>query len=68
MIVQEQPGSKQPSRPLASTHGENQSERTNSMGRHSPKYFALLERLPYQRKFVVFEIAQTAVDQLGGGT
>jgi len=37
------------------------------MRRHAQQYFALVQRLAHQTEGAMFEIAQAAVDELGGG-
>jgi len=67
MIVKEQPQAEQPGRTHALVHRQDESHRPDDMGCGAQQHFPLLERLAHQVEFIMFKIAQTAMDQLGAG-
>ena len=65
MIVQEQPGADHPGRALAFVVRHDEAQRPHDVGRGAQQYFALGERLAHQAEFIMFQVAQATVDQLG---
>jgi hypothetical protein len=46
---------------------QHEAHRPDDVRRMRPQHFALDQRLAHQAEFVIFEIAQAAMDELGGG-
>ena len=67
MIVDEQAGPQQPGRAQPRRRRQHEPHGTDEMRRHPQQDFALDQRLAHQPEPAVLEIAQAAVDQLGGG-
>ncbi len=67
VVIQEQPGANHPGRPLRLVDRRHEAHRPDDMGCGTKQDFALDQGLAHQSEFVVFEIAQPAVDQLGRG-
>src|SRR3546814_8892091 len=67
MVVQEQPEPQQPAWAQSVAIGQDEAQRLDDVRGDTPQDFALLQRLAHQREFIMFEIAQSAVDQLGRG-
>ena len=66
-VVQPQAGADQQRRALAFRMRHDEAQRPHDVRRGTEQYFALDQRLAHQVEFVVLEIAQAAVDQLGRG-
>ena len=47
--------------------GQDEAQRAYNVRRDAPQDFALLQCLAHQAEVQIFEIAQPAMDQLGGG-
>ncbi len=67
VIVQEQAGPYHPRRTLAGVVRHDKAQRAHDVRRGAQQHFALLQGFAHQLEFVVFEIAQAAVNQLGAG-
>ena len=65
MVVEEQPEAQQPGRAQPGMVRQNETQRTDDVGRDLPEDFALDQRLADQAKLVIFEIAQAAMHELG---
>jgi hypothetical protein len=65
MVVQEQPEPQQPGRPEPGVMRQNETQGTDDVGCDLPEDFAFDQRLAHQAKFVIFEIAQPAMHELG---
>jgi hypothetical protein len=65
MVVEEQAEADQPSRPQALGIGQHEAHRPDDMRRVAPQHLALHQRFAHQPKFIIFEVAQPAMDQLG---
>ncbi len=66
IVVGEQAEAQHPGRPQALVVGQNEPQRADDVRRHRHQHFALDQRLAHQAEFVMLEIAQAAVDELGG--
>ncbi len=67
VIVHEQAKPDQPGGALVRAVGEDEAERPDDVGGRFEQGLALDQRFAHQAEFVMFEIAKTAVDQLGAG-
>ena len=67
MIVEKKAKPYQPGWAQSLMVGEYKAQRPDNMRGGIEKYFSLLERLPYQTEFIMFEIAQPSVNKLGAG-
>ena len=65
MVVEKQAETQQPGRPHALVHRQNEAHRPDDMRCRTEQDFPLLQRLADEVEFIMFEIAQSAVDQLG---
>ncbi len=65
MIVEEQARADHPRGPQMRLVRQDELQRRDDVRRGAKKHFALRQRLGDEAEFVVFEIAQAAVDQLG---
>src|SRR6266404_4628865 len=67
VIVEKQPQADHPGRPQRPFVGQDEAQRPDDVWRRRKKNLALAQRLANQTKFVVLEIAQAAMDELGAG-
>jgi hypothetical protein len=67
VVIQEQAGAHHPGRTLAGVVRHHKSQRTDNVRCGAQQDFALLQCLPHQREFVILQVTQTAVNQLGAG-
>ena len=67
MIVQEQPQPDQPGRTQTLVVRQHEAHRPGDVRGHAQQHLALDQRLAHQPEFVIFQIAQPAMDQLGAG-
>ena len=67
MVVDEEAKPQQQRRASARRRRQDEAQRPDHMRRHAQQDFALGQRLAHQAEGAVLEIAQAAVDQLGGG-
>jgi hypothetical protein len=65
MIVQKEAEPKQPRRAQSFVIGQHEAQGPDDVRRHPPQDFAFHKRFAHQTEFQMFEIAQSAVDQLG---
>ena len=65
MVIDKKPQSQQPGRPQAVVMRQDQPQRVHEMRREPQQHFSLGQRFAHQAEFVIFEIAQPAMDQLG---
>ena len=65
MVVKEQPEPEQPGRPQLAVMRQDEPQRLDDVRRHPPQHLALDQRLADQAEFVILEVSQSAVDQLG---
>ena len=65
MVVKKEAEPEQPGRTQARMVRQHESKRANDVGRDLPEDFALDQRLAHQAELVIFEIAQTAMHELG---
>jgi hypothetical protein len=65
VIVQKKARAYHPRRPQMRLVRQHELQRRDDMRRGAQQHFALGQRLGHQPEFVVLEIAQAAVDQLG---
>ena len=66
-VVKEQPEPQQQGRARAGIGRQHQAQRPDDVRRETQEPFAFGQRLAHQLDRAMFEIAQPAVDQLGGG-
>ena len=66
MVVEEQPEPQQPRRPQLGVIRQYETQRPDDVRRDAPQHLALLQGLAHQPELVVLEVAQPAMDQLGG--
>ena len=66
MVVEEQAEPDQPGRTQALGVGQHEAHRPDDVRRIAPQHLALHQRFTHQPELVIFQIAQSAVDQLGG--
>ena len=67
MVIQKQPEPQQPGRAQALMVRQHKAQRPDDVRRDAPQHLALHQRLPHQPELVMLQIAQPAMDQLGGG-
>jgi len=67
MVVEEQAEPQQPARAQPVAIGQHEAQRPDDVRRDAPQYLAFLQRLAHQAEFIMLQIAQPAVDQLGRG-
>ena len=67
MIIEKGPQAEHPAWPELVVVGQYEAQRPNDMRCDAPQHFALHQRLAHQAEFVVFEVAQAAMDELGRG-
>ncbi len=66
-IVKQQAEAQEHRRAPSGHDRQQDARRPDDMRRHTQQHFALVERLAHQAEGAVLEIAQAAVDELGGG-
>jgi hypothetical protein len=66
VVVEQEPQPDQPRRPLLGRVGQDERERADDVRGRAQQHLALDQRLPDQPELVVLEVAQAAVDELGG--
>src|SRR5690606_17280575 len=66
VVIQKKTETQQPARTQARLVRQDKPQRTDEMRSTCPDAFAFAQRLPHEPEFVMFEIAQAAVDQLRG--
>ena len=66
MIVKQQAQPQHPARAQMRHPRQHEAQRADDVRGDAPQYLALGQRLAHQGEFVIFEIAQAAMDQLGG--
>ncbi len=66
MVIDEKPRAKHEGGAQAGAIRQHETQRLHDMRRDPPQNFALDQRLVNQAEIEIFEIAQAAVDQLGG--
>ena len=64
-VIQKQAGADHPARPRMRLMRQHELQRFDQMRRCLEQHFALMQGLAYQAEFIVFEVAQAAMDQLG---
>jgi hypothetical protein len=47
--------------------GHHETQRPGDVGRNAQQHFTLGQRFAHQPEFVMFQVAQAAMDQLGAG-
>jgi len=67
MVVEEQAGADHPRRAQVRAVRQDEAQRAHQVRGHAEQHLALAERLADQAEFVVFQVAQAAVDQLAAG-
>ena len=67
MVVDEQAEPQHPGRPHAGLMRQHEAHRPDQVRRHPQQDLALGQRLAHEAEPAVLEIAQAAVDELGGG-
>src|SRR3546814_12151749 len=67
MVVEEQPEPQQPARPQPVAIRQDEAQRMDDVRRDAPQDFALFQRLAHKAEFIMLQIAQPPVDQLGRG-
>jgi hypothetical protein len=67
MIVKKQSEAQQPGRPHAFVNRQDKAHRPDDMRGSAQQHFAFFQRLADKVEFIMFEIAQATVDQLGTG-
>ena len=67
VVVQEEPGADHPRGSQVRVVRQHEAQRPRQMRCGGEHHLALLQRFPHQAEVVVFEVAQSAVDQLGAG-
>ena len=65
MIVQKQTDPDQPCGPCILVMRQDKSQRPDDVRGHGPQRFAFHQRFAHEAEFVMFQIAQTAVDEFG---
>jgi hypothetical protein len=65
MVVEKQAEPQQPSRAQAGVMRQHEAQRPDDMRRYAPQHLALLQSLAHQTEFVMLQIAQPAMHQLG---
>ena len=66
MIIQKQSKPQQPGGPEALVMRQHKAQRPDDMRRDAQQDFAFNQRFTHQAEFVMFQIAQATMDQLGG--
>ncbi len=66
IVIKEEAGADHPGRTQMRAVRQAKAHRAGDMGRHAEQHLPLRQRLFHQPEFVMFEIAQTTVDQLAG--
>ena len=66
VVIEEQAGADHPGRAQVRAMGQPETHGTGDMGGHAEQHLPLRQRLFHQPEFVMFEVAQAAVDQLAG--
>jgi hypothetical protein len=66
VVVHEQADADHPGRPHGRVVRHHEAQRPHDVRRALEQHLALLQRLAHQRELVVLQVAQPAVDQLGG--
>ena len=66
VVIQEEAGTDHPGRAQVRAVRQAESHGTGDVRRHAEQHLPLRQRLFHQPEFVMFEIAQAAVDQLAG--
>ncbi len=66
VVIEEQAGADHPGRTQVRAMGQAKTHGASDVRGHAEQHFPLRQRLFHQPEFVVFEIAQAAVDQLAG--
>jgi hypothetical protein len=66
VVVVEQAKPQQPHRPQTLVMWQDKTQRPYDVRRDTPQHFTLQQSLAHQTKFMVFEVAQPAMDQFGG--
>ena len=64
MVVEEQPQPQHPGRPQALSVGQNETQRPDDVRGDGPQHLSLAKRFPDKAKFIIFQIAQAAMDEL----
>ncbi len=68
MVIKKKPETHEPGRAHAALlKWQNKAHRPDDVRRHGPQHLALHKRFSHQTKFVMFEITQTAMNELCGG-
>ena len=67
MVVEEQSRPDHPPRPQPGMVRQHEAQRPDDVRRGAQQHFALRQRFPHQAELVILQIAQAAMDQLGGG-
>jgi hypothetical protein len=67
MVVEEEAEPHEPGRTQGRLMRQHEGKRADDMRGVAKQHLALDQRLAHQAEFVIFEIAQSAVDQLGAG-
>jgi hypothetical protein len=67
VVIQEQAGTNHPRRAQVRTVRQHEAHRFDDVRRLGQQHFALGQRFTHQTEFVMFEVAQAAVDQLAAG-
>ena len=65
MVVEEQAEPQQPGGAQGAVMRQHETQRPDDVRRDAPQHLALAQRLADQTEFVVFEVTQAAMDQLG---
>ena len=66
VVVEEEPEADHPDRSHAGVVGHHETQRPQDVGRAFEQYLALGQRLAHQQELAVLEVAQAAMDELGG--
>ena len=67
MVIKEKPEADEMARPQALVMRQHEAQRPDDVRRRLEQHLALDQRLAHQAEFIMLEIAQAAMDQLGGG-
>jgi hypothetical protein len=67
VVIKEESKPQQPGRPQSLVIRQDEPQWPDDMRRHPPEYLTFCEGLAHEAEFQMLEVAQTAVDQLGGG-
>ena len=67
VVVEEQPRADHPARPHLRPVRQHEAHGPDDVGRDAQQHLALGQRLAHQAELVLFQVAQPAMDQLGGG-